>query len=318
MTKKPLVVFYRASAIEILVAINDRKNSLDSVKIESYRTCNTATIGNDINFAYNIFSKYINDQYETMYASFYIPSADLSITNWEDSNPCRIFLNDTFYAAYAMLHKERGLNPTYIVSGYNYFITAINLSDLFREPVIENLTHKSTNIKKIYMNKPEAYFLSDHWPIDIYNRFSKESSILFRWYNQDLRNKIEWTTNSKRKRILKRFIITIAWFECRKILDEYASDTDGKITFGFRSKPFYWYCQNLIEDLYDNRNANEINEAFYADLLQIIFDRLFLSRRRAKVNKAMIDWHKRFIPSHQLYLPKCKRYITEDDVKNLK
>lgn len=300
-----LVVFFRPSQTELYIAINDLKGNRDSVTIESIRICSTSSVGTDIEKAYNLFSKYINENNYTVYASLFRPSLDVVPTYWNENRPSNIFINDIYYSIFALLHKMHNLKPTYILSAYSYCLIGADLNRYFNNKLLETLKHKPDTFHNICYDKSKAYKFSKYIPKETYN-YIKNNSTTFPWFDFYLKNKIE-NLGYYNKTYYKILISTLVWAESKIIYDSYIKNNQGKTDFGFSSKVLYYHAQLLIQSLFSKDHKTEDDEVLIADLQELLLTRLNFAKNRNKLTPELIEWHKQYMPNYQIYLPKISK-----------
>lgn len=300
-----LVVFFRPSQTELYIAINDLCGNRDSVKIESVRLCSTSSVGNDIEKAYNIFSKYINENNQTVYASLFKPSIDVVPTYWNIHKPSNIFINDVYYSVFALLHKMKNIKPTFVLSAYSYCLIGADLDKYFNNKLILTLKHKPDTFHNICYNKAKAYKFSKTVPKEVY-KFIKQNSVTFPWFDYKLKTMID-NLGQYNKVYYKILISTLIWAESKIIYSNYIENNQGKSIFGFSSKVLYYHAQQLLEKYFNIDNKTDDDEVVIADLQELLLTRLSLAKNRKKLTDAAIEWHKKYMPDYQIFLPKLSK-----------
>ena len=323
MDKKKAVIFYRASEIQCYLIIDDLEGTPNSVEIKFVKLSATTGVGSEIDRAFEVLSPYITEDYYTVYASNYIPNWECGISFWTPDKPSTIFKYDIYYSIFSHLHKLRGLTPTYILTGFSYVTIGVDLGKYFNGGMgfnyeyLNSLKHKPKTFTKICYDKPVAYEISKYIAKDSF-KYISEHCETFPWLKYNLIHKIK-TLGPKKLDAYKAMVSTIAWLEARLFFKKFAHDTTkcgSKEIYGF-ANVVYYHAQKLLEKLFDKPNRSEIEEVQLVELQEFLLMAFYNVDIKQYAEKAL-EWYKKHMPEHPVYLKRLSKYVTLKDLADMK
>ena len=303
-----LAIFFRPSQTELYIATNDLLGNRNSVEIKSIKLSAVSSVGTDIDKAYNIFSEYINKDTYTVYASLFKPSIDTIPTYWNEDKPSNVFINDTYFSIFSLIHKIKGLTPTFIISSYSYCLIGADLDKYFNNELLKNIKHKPKTFHKICYDKPNSYKFSKTVPKETYD-YIKNNSITFPWLDHNLKEYIR-NLPQYTKVYYKILISTLVWAESKFIYNEFKENCQGQSNFGFSTRILYYHAQKLLEYYFNKHNKTEDDEVIIADIQVLLVTRFALAANRKKLPAKLIEWNKQYMPNHPIYVSKLSKYIS--------
>lgn len=325
---KPQVLFFRTSSLTIYRVVNDMKFRYNSITIDRFLFSVNAEAASAISLSYNIIKDYINDDYEIIYVNQYIPNIMCGYNYLSEDNYTKFYKSDTFFQLLSTICIERKTKIKYFVTGYNAYMSAIELNIFYDYKFLIKLRHKtSISWRSIWQNENNiALILSDVWPRDCYLKIKNDAKLLFPWLTTQLQNDIKNTMNKNLAKTMRYMLGIIAWMQTKQVLNTYFSYDSGYCGLnvcGFKIKPIVYQIITTIHALEDEINLcnDKEQEAILRvqllDLQEYMLTKINynLSHKVLYTNQAA--WIVQHMPPSQIYLkkPKCLSPSKTDIIK---
>lgn len=328
---KPQVIFFRTSELTVYRVVNDMKFRYDSLTIDRFLFSQNAEASSLLRLSYSIINDYINDDYEIIFVNMFIPNALCGYNFWSKDTYYKFYKTDTFFQLLSTLCVERNTKIKYFVTGYNAYMSAIELNIFYEYKFLMKLRHKtSTTWHNIWKNENNiAYVLSDVWPRDCYLKIRKDAKLLFPWLTTQFQEDIKTNTNKALAKLLRYILGITAWMQTKQVLNSYFSYDSGYCGLnvcGFKIKPIMYQVITTIHSLEDEINTcttcecEELLRTQLLDLQEYMLTKINYNLTHKRLFSNQAAWMVQHMPPSRIYLrkPKCLSPSKDDIIKNAK